>query len=200
MGTYRGTVRCFRNIPTTVIPSGLGTTIAQDSHGRPIVGSSFTTFTRCCNYIICPTHIHRPGSGTLMRGTMGLLCHSVCLSVRKVAFSDLRRLGATVRVSLLSFGRGIVTKQRVSHGRVFLRKRGSCLHPLPIGHCMVGREGLVAIKGGSCISLFGRRCDIPGRCMNEHVAVLCSTSAIRVCYKVGLITARSHYSVPCACS
>ncbi len=200
MISYRGTLRFFNNIPLTVMPSGLGSTIAERKHRRSIVGRSFTTFTRRCSVTMCPAHIERPGSGTLMRGTIGLVCEAICGSVRNLMFRSLGALGSTVLISLSGCGTVEVTNHSCSEIRRFSGDRGSCLHPLPSALFYVGRHGDIAIRGGNCVALVGRRCDIPIRCVKGHIRMICSSGTLRVCRGVHLVAARLHSSAPFRCA
>ncbi len=131
---------------------------------------------------------------------MGLVCHDVCGSMRKLVFRSLSSLGTTVLGSLSRFGSQGVSKHNRSEGRLFVRVRGSCLRPLPALHCRVERHGATAIVHGDCMALGGRRCDIPVRCVNGQIRVVCSTSALRVFCKVGLVAARAESSEPRTCA
>ncbi len=131
---------------------------------------------------------------------MGLVCESICISIRNGFFADLTTLGRSVLSSLRIFGKEGVTNEGGSEQRLFVGVRSSCLHPLPTMECRVGRQEDVAMVGGNCVALFGRRCDLPGRCINGHIRIIFSTRVLRVCRNLGLIAARRESSAPCKCA
>lgn len=121
----------------------------------------------------------------------------MCTSIRRLIFGSLRSLGITVFRSLSTFGEHEVGKHSLSEHR---RVRTRCLHPLPTVHRRVGRRHSTAMVQGYCMAFGLRRCDVPGRCVNGHIRVICSTSALGVCRNLHLIAARRHSSALCTCA
>ncbi len=199
--TLQHTLRFCNNIPGVIIPSGLGTTIAETSGCRPAVGGTVRSVNGRCNFIIVPYRPTGPARGSLMRGRIRVVCRQVCTELRRQRFFSLSRLGVTIRRLLIERGRAHVRRQTCAHRRRFRTIREVTLQILPRAPCLVGHCTSIAIRRGNrmCLDYSGRCCSIPCALVNYATGVVFATALMGIFIGNGRITIRGEIQ-KCNCA